>query len=108
MIYYPLSLLLLAGIKKFHYFKSRNVATLQKLLEVENNLELNFIMLNRETSRNCSILLIGEEFINNQPVCLILGDNFFYGDIRPSYQCLLLTQGAKIFGYAVNNPKVMV
>jgi glucose-1-phosphate thymidylyltransferase len=49
--------------------------------------------------------LVGEEFIDNQPVCLILGDNIFYGKMNLDKIVSDFTSGARVFGYQVNDPE---
>lgn len=108
MIYYPLSLLLLAGIKEILIISNPEMLPLyKKLLRSGEQFGVEFHYAEQgKPAGIAQSFLIGEEFINNQPVCLILGDNFFYGDIRTHLiNASSLTQGAKIFGYAVNNPQ---
>ena len=81
MIYYPLSVLMLAGIKEILIISTpRDLPNFQRLLERVQALELNCNMLNKKDQRGIAeAFIIGEKFIDNNPVCLILGDNIFYG-----------------------------
>lgn len=109
MIYYPLSMMLLAGIREILIISSPEALPLyKKLLKSGKQFGLEFTYKEQFNPGGISqAFLIGEEFINNQPVCLILGDNFFYGqDMRSQLEkASKLTKGAKIFGYSVKDPE---
>lgn len=108
VIYYSLSILLLAEIRDILIICNRN--DLESYKEILGNGNLFGIKLSYEIQEKASGLVdafkIGERFINNSPVALILGDNFFYGH---GLKNILLNakkdlNGAKLFGYHVKNP----
>ncbi|MFN3926860.1 MAG: glucose-1-phosphate thymidylyltransferase RfbA [Pseudanabaenaceae cyanobacterium] len=109
MIYYPLSVLMLAGIKEILVISSEEYLPLyQKVLQNGNQWGINIsYAVQPEPKGIAQALIIGQEFISNQTVCLILGDNFFYGhglvDILQSSTQLKV--GAKIFAYRVAEPQ---
>ena len=112
MIYYPLSTLMLAGIKEILIIcKLEDVQLFKNLLGDGNNLG---ITLNYKVQLNpngiAESFLLAEDFIGDDDVCLILGDNIFYGHDLPSLlkegvSKIEADGGAVIFGYYVNNPK---
>lgn len=109
MIYYPLSILMLAGIREILIISTpRDLPTFQELFGTGEHLGLQMSYAVQETPRGLAdAFIIGEEFIGSDNVALILGDNIFYGQ---SFSKLLKEvvareKGATIFGYYVRNPR---
>lgn len=108
MIYYPLSVLMLAGIKEILIISTpQDLPRIQKLFGTGQQLGLKLSYAEQQTPKGIAeAFLIGKEFIGKEPVCLILGDNFFYGHDFSTFlkkgQDLL--EGGVIFGYHVQNP----
>ncbi|MBS5433542.1 MAG: glucose-1-phosphate thymidylyltransferase [Clostridia bacterium] len=109
MIYYPLSVLMLAGIRDILIINApKESAAFQELLGDGAALGLRIEYAVQEEPRGLAeAFIIGEDFIGDDNVCLILGDNIFYGGgITPAVQsAAALEHGAVIFGYAVPNPE---
>ncbi|MDG5800119.1 glucose-1-phosphate thymidylyltransferase RfbA [Marinilabiliaceae bacterium ANBcel2] len=109
MIYYPLSVLMLAGIKEILIISTPHDLPLYKnLFDDGSNWGLSLSYAEQPSPDGLAqAFIIGEEFINNEPVCLILGDNIFYGFefSRIIKQAATLKDGATVFGYYVNDPK---
>lgn len=109
MIYYPLSVLMLAGIRDILIISTpRDIAAFEELLGDGSDLGLHFeYAIQAEPRGLAEAFLIGESFIGRDSVCLILGDNIFYGGgITPAVQnAAKLEKGAVIFGYSVPNPQ---
>ena len=108
MIYYPMSVLMLAGIKDILIITtSRDMRVFQDLFGDGNSLGMNIEYRVQENPNGIvEAFLIGEKFIGNNSVSLILGDNIFFGQ---SFTILLkrlseLKKGAEIFGYSVKDP----
>ena len=108
MIYYPMSVLMLAGIKDILIITtSRDIRVFQDLFGNGNSLGMNIEYSVQENPNGIvEAFLIGEKFIGNSSVSLILGDNIFFGQ---SFTILLkrlseLKKGAEIFGYSVKDP----
>lgn len=108
LIYYPLSMLLLAGIRDILIISTPDdLPNYEKLLGTGERIGVNFTYKVQETPRGLAdAFILGEEFIGDDNVCLILGDNVFYGkDIsRVLWNARDRKQGATIFGYPVKNP----
>lgn len=108
MIYYPLSVLMLAGIKEILIISTpRDIATFKELLGDKNDIGLKLQYAVQEYPRGLAdAFIIGEEFIGNDKVALVLGDNFFYGYDFPQIleRVVDREEGATIFGYHVDNP----
>ena len=109
MIYYPLSTLLLAGIKEILVISTPvDTPMYEELLGDGSKLGVSITYKVQEEPKGLAqAFLIGEEFIGDDDVCLILGDNIFYGK---DFTRLLMharenLNGATIFGYTVKNPK---
>lgn len=109
MIYYPLSTLMLAGIKDVLIISTpRDVPVFQELLGDGSQLGMNFEYAVQETPNGLAeAFIIGESFIGDDKVALVLGDNIFYGQ---SFSKLLKEvaardEGATIFGYYVRDPR---
>ena len=109
MIYYPLSVLLLAGIKDILIISTKeDTPKYEELLGNGSNLGIKISYKVQEKPRGLAdAFILGEEFIGNESVCLILGDNVFYGEnlSRMLWDAMSKKNGATIFGYPVNNPK---
>jgi len=109
MIYYPLSVLMLAGIREILIISTPDDLPLyKKLFNDGSDWGLTFSYAEQPSPDGLAqALLIGEEFIDNNPVCLILGDNIFYGfDFgRTLREANKLENGATVFGYYVNDPQ---
>ena len=108
MIYYPLSVLMLAGICEVLIISTpRDLPSYQELLGDGSEYGMAFSYMEQPEPRGLAqAFIIGERFIGTDTVCLILGDNIFYGTRFSELlrQCTALTEGAAIFGYYVNNP----
>lgn len=109
MIYYPLSTLMLAGIREILIISTpRDLPMFEQLFGDGSQLGLEFSYAVQEYPRGLAdAFLIGEEFIGKDHVALVLGDNIFYGQ---SFSKLLLEvaareKGATIFGYYVRDPR---
>lgn len=108
MIYYPMSVLMLAGIKDILIITtSRDISVFRDLFGNGNSLGMNIEYRVQENPNGIvEAFLIGKKFIGNSSVSLILGDNIFFGQ---SFTILLkrlseLKKGAEIFGYSVKDP----
>ncbi len=109
MIYYPLSVLMLLNIKDVLIISTDDdIPRFEKLLGDGKKIGMNFqYKVQKEPKGIAEAFLIGEKFIGDDSVSLILGDNVFYGSgwlekIRNSIKSL---EGGLIFGYEVNNPR---
>lgn len=108
LIYYPLSILMLGGIKDILIISDEKTIPLyQKLFEDGNNVGLNIsYAVQKEPNGIAEAFIIGEDFIGDDSVTLILGDNIFYGKLDYLYNALDNHQGgATIFAYKVNDPE---
>lgn len=109
LIYYPVSVLMLAGIKDILIISSpQSIDQYKLLLGDGNNLGVSFSYCVQEKPRGLAeAFILGEEFIGNDSVCLVLGDNVFFGQnlTQLLMQARNNKEGATIFGYPVNNPK---
>ena len=110
LLYYPLSILMLAGIKEILIIVNRGqLHQFKKILPEKNNLgiKLTYAEQNRPGGLP-QAFIIGKKFIKNDNVALILGDNFFYGQnlTNKLIECRKLKNGARIFLHPVNNPKL--
>ena len=109
MIYYPLSVLMLAGIREILIISTpEDLHLYQTLLDdgSQLGLELSYA-IQPSPDGLAQAFLIGEDFIGNSPVCLILGDNIFYGHGfgQTLEEAARLRDGALVFGYYVNDPE---
>ena len=111
MIYYPLSVLMLAGIKEVLIIStSEDLPNFKRLLSNGSQLGMNFSYEEQiKPNGIAEAFIIGEKFIGNDSVCLILGDNMFYGSgftkiLKKSVEDVEINKKAKVFGYYVNNP----
>ena len=109
MIYYPLSILMLAGIREVLIIcTGRDLDAFKTLLGDGAHLGMDIQYAVQEKPNGIAeAFIIGEEFIGGDTVCLILGDNIFHGGgITPGVRkAAKLTKGAEIFGYPVPNPE---
>jgi len=109
MIYYPLSVLMLAGIREILIISTaEDLHLYQTLLDDGAQLGLSLsYTIQPSPDGLAQAFLIGEEFIENDPVCLILGDNIFYGHGFGKTLRLAadLEEGAMVFGYYVTDPE---
>ena len=109
MIYYPLSVLMLAGIREILIISTpRDVVVFEELLEDGSNFGLKISYAIQEKPNGLAeAFLIGEKFIGNDSCALVLGDNIFYGHGFTGMlkEASSKEKGATIFGYYVNNPK---
>ena len=108
LIYYPLSVLLLAGIKDILIISTPDSTELyRELLGDGSRLGVKFTYKVQETPRGLAdAFILGEEFIEKDSVCLILGDNVFYGqDLTRAMKNAMQNDGATIFGYPVKDAR---
>src|SRR3990172_3544207 len=109
MIYYPLSTLMLAGIREILVISAPEVLpAFKSLLKDGSQWGLKFEYAEQAEPRGLAdAFLVGSKFIGNESVCLILGDNILYGEgmISLLHECASLKEGAIIFGYKVNDPE---
>ena len=112
MVYYPLSTLMLAGIREILIISTpRDISMFQNLLGDGSLIGLNLSYKVQPSPDGLSqAFLLGEKFIGDDDVCLILGDNIFYGHRLPeklqtSVREVKETENAVIFGYYVNDPE---
>jgi len=108
LIFYPLSILMLAGIKDILIIINQGqLNQFKKILPEGKNLGINIKFAQQKKPGGLpEAFIIGEKFIENNNVALILGDNFFYGQslTHKLKNCTKLKNGAKIFLHPVNNP----
>ncbi|AET70518.1 glucose-1-phosphate thymidylyltransferase, short form [Desulfosporosinus orientis DSM 765] len=109
MIYYPLSVLMMAGIREILIISTpEDTPFYEKLFEDGSRLGLKLCYKVQESPRGLAdAFILGKEFIAGDRVCLILGDNIFYGQdfVRLLNKASELKQGAYIFGYPVKDPR---
>ena len=109
MIYYPLSVLMLAGIRDILIISTpKDTPRFQDLLGDGEDLGVNFSYdMQQEPKGIAESFIIGEKFIGNDRVSLILGDNIFYGHdlVGLLKEAFLLKEGAVIFGYYIKDPE---
>ncbi len=107
MIYYPLSTLMFAGIKDILIISTpQDISRFEALFGDGKQLGLNISYKIQEAPRGLAdAFIVGEEFIGNDRVCLILGDNIFYGNSLPKLlqDSVKFDEGAVVFGYYVND-----
>jgi glucose-1-phosphate thymidylyltransferase len=109
MIYYPLAVLMLAGIRDILIISTpKDIHLYEDLLGNGNQLGLHLsYAIQPSPDGLAQAFIIGEKFINGSPVCMILGDNIFYGHGfgRILTNTAKLQDGACVFGYYVNDPE---
>jgi glucose-1-phosphate thymidylyltransferase len=109
MVYYPLSMLMLAGIRDILVISTPEALPIFKnLLEDGSQFGVKFSYAEQAEPRGLAdAFIIGREFIASEPVCLILGDNIFFGTGLPEHlrTSAQLTEGALIFAYPVRDPE---
>ncbi len=109
LIYYPLSVLMLAGIREVLIISTPDdIDGYKKLLGNGTELGMKFEYKIQETPRGLAdAFILGEEFIGGDKVCLILGDNVFFGQdmTKVLKQAMENKTGATIFGYPVKDPR---
>lgn len=109
MIYYPLSMLMLAGIRDILIISTpEDLPSFQKLLGAGDKWGLQFHYAEQQEPRGLAeAFIIGREFVGQEPVCLILGDNIFFGHGLPEKlrKAAQLTEGALVYAYSVRDPE---
>lgn len=111
LIYYPLSVLLLANIREILLISTpQDIENYKKLLGDGSRLGVSITYAVQDEPRGLAdAFILGEKFIGSDNVCLVLGDNVFYGQyfssILQKAQQQAETQGAAVFGYPVKNPE---
>ena len=109
MIYYPMSVLMLAGIRDILIISTpRDIVNFKELFKDGQELGLNIEYAVQENPNGLAeAFIIGEEFIGNDNVAMVLGDNIFYGQSFSEHlkEAASLENGAYVFGYYVQNPK---
>ena len=109
LIFYPLSILMLAGIKDVLIIVNKGqLPQYKKIIPDGKNFGIKIEYLEQKNPNGLpEAFILGEKFINNQNVCLILGDNFFYGQnlSKILQNCSKLKNGAKVLLHRVNNPE---
>ncbi len=112
MIYYPLSTLMLAGIREVLIISTpRDLPTFKELFGSGEQLGMKFEYAVQEEPRGLAdAFIIGADFIGDDSVALVLGDNIFYGQsfskvLRQTAERIETQKGATIFGYYVRDPK---
>ncbi len=107
LIYYPISVLMLGGIKEILIISNKETIPLYKqLLGDGKQLGVNFQYAVQDAPNGIAeSFIIGEKFIGNDSVTLVLGDNIFYGNLDFFYSAIKNNTGGTIFGYRVNDPE---
>lgn len=107
LIYYPLSILMLGGIKEILIISNEETIPFYKQLFNDGSqigLSIQYVV-QKAPNGIAEAFILGEEFIGKDNVTLILGDNIFYGKLDFMYKALKQTDGATIFGYKVLDPE---
>lgn len=112
MIYYPLSVLMLSGIRDVLVISTpRDISLFKELLGNGNEIGMRFsYAVQRNPDGLAQAFIIGEEFIGQDDVCLVLGDNIFYGHnlsnlVKDSVRTVAKDNKSVVFGYWVNDPQ---
>ncbi len=110
LIYYPLSILMLAGIKDILIIVNKGqISQFKKILKNGENFGVKIQYKEQKNPNGLpEAFIIGEKFINNNGVALVLGDNFFYAQslTKTLQKATKLKSGAKVFLHPVSNPKL--
>ena len=110
MVYYPLSVLILSGIREVLLISSpQDINSYKRLLGdgIQWGISLQY-KIQEQPKGLAEAFVLGEEFINSDPICLILGDNIFYGDTLSEklLNCVEISKNkASVFGYHVEDPQ---
>lgn len=107
MIYYPLSVLMLAGIKEILIISNRETIPFYKnLFSDGSHLGIKIEYAIQDVPKGLAdAFIVGANFIGSDSVTMILGDNLFYGKLDFIREAIQLNNGATVFGYYVNDPK---
>ena len=109
MIYYPLSVLMLAGIREVLIISTpTDLPRFKEMLGDGQSLGMSFsYKVQPKPEGLAQAFLLGKDFIGDDSVCLVLGDNIFYGQGLATVlqRCAKLTEGGVVFGYKVRDPK---
>jgi len=112
MIYYPLSMLMLAGIREVLIISTKqDISKYESLLSDGKSIGMKFsYKIQPSPDGLAQAFILGEDFINDDNVCLILGDNIFYGSnipekLRGAVSDVNNSNNATVFGYYVNDPE---
>ena len=108
MVYYPLSTLMLAGIQEILIIPHLKTSLFQRLLGDGSDIGLSFSYASQATPRGLAdAFIVGREFVGQDSVALVLGDNIFYGHGLPEMLARATGRknGATVFGYIVNTPQ---
>tara|TARA_B100002051_G_C16743031_1_gene645569 strand:+ start:1932 stop:2795 length:864 start_codon:yes stop_codon:yes gene_type:complete len=110
LIFYPISILMLAGIRDILIVVNRGqIGQFKKILPNGNNLGIKISYVEQNKPRGLpDAFIVGEKFIGKDNVALILGDNFFYGQslTKKLKECVKLNKGAKVFLHPVKKPQM--
>lgn len=111
MIYYPMSVLMLAGIKEVLIISTpKDIARFEDIFSKGENLGIKIEYAIQEHPNGLAeAFMIGEKFLNGEDVCLVLGDNLIYGEgliktLQSSLNRVETTRESVVFGYSVKNP----
>lgn len=112
MIYHPLSVLMLAGIRDILIISTpQDLPRFRDIFKDGSQLGLNFSYMEQQNPNGLAeAFILGKEFIGKDNVCLVLGDNVFYGHgftelLKKAVDDVTLKGGATVFGYYVNDPE---
>ncbi len=109
MIYYPLSVLMLAGIREICVISTpQDLPRFRDILGAGEQLGLSFTYIEQARPEGLAqAFILARDFLDGAPSCLVLGDNLFYGDMLANRleHCAKLTHGATVFAYPVKDPQ---